>query len=103
MPNRFFAIERNCLCSIKPIRSFKTHTCKIYIQPLSHHQNLCIKLLYCSYCKKEVVIFGISSGSAIESDLEKYKDNIEKNGKLMLFNPPPFEPYYCPNCMKKLK
>ena len=61
-------------------------------------------MLYCPKCKKEVVIFGVSSGASDADEIAKSaRDAAEKDGKLILFNPPRFGPYTCPNfCMTKL-
>ena len=60
-------------------------------------------MLFCNQCKKEVVIYGVSHSEGIEDDLNELRDNIEEQGKLILFNPPPIGTYSCPNCFRKLE
>jgi len=55
-------------------------------------------MLYCNFCKKEVVIYGASYSSEIEKGLEELTNQIEKEGKIILFNPPSIGPYKCPIC-----
>ena len=57
---------------------------------------------YCSKCKKEVVIYGVSHAPGIEEELEKLRNQAEQNGKLIIFNPPPFGHYNCPDCGTEL-
>jgi len=38
-----------------------------------------------------------------DDELRKMTEEVESDGKLILFNPPPFEPYHCPVCGSKLK
>lgn len=60
-------------------------------------------MLYCKNCNKEVVIFGLNYDAISEKNLNNICKKLEKDGKLILFNPPPFGPYYCPRCSQKLK
>jgi len=53
-------------------------------------------------CKKEVVIYGVNLGAVTDNDLDDLRKKIIKDGKLILFNPPPFEPYQCPDCFNQL-
>ena len=39
----------------------------------------------------------------IEENLEKMTKKIEEEGKIILYNPPPFGPYSCPMCLKELE
>ena len=59
-------------------------------------------MLYCKNCKKEVVIIAVSIGAISERELESQREILEKEGKLILFNPPPFLPYKCPICQMEL-
>ena len=59
------------------------------------------KMLFCNKCKKEVVIYGVSAGAPSEG-LDEMASQMEKEGKIVLFNPPPFPPYNCPNCGTEL-
>ncbi|MHA1799741.1 MAG: hypothetical protein ACTSVY_14935 [Candidatus Helarchaeota archaeon] len=62
-----------------------------------------IRKMFCKICKKEVVIFSASYSADIENGLDKLREQMEKEGKLILFNPPPFGPYKCPICRSKLE
>ena len=55
-------------------------------------------MLFCKNCKKEVIIYGIPYSEGNNDQLEKFREKIEKEGKLILFNPPPFDSYNCPDC-----
>ncbi len=59
-------------------------------------------MLYCTNCEKEVVIYGISYSEGADNQLKDMQKQLEKEGKIILFNPPPFGPYNCPNCFKIL-
>jgi hypothetical protein len=59
-------------------------------------------MFYCEKCKKEVVIMAISIGTISDKELESQKDRLEKEGKLILFNPQLFLPYKCPICQTDL-
>ena len=61
-----------------------------------------IKMLYCNNCKKGVVVYGVSS-NVDPKELDGLIDHMIKEGKLVLFNPPPIFPYYCPQCGTKLE
>lgn len=58
--------------------------------------------LYCENCRKEIVVVGVGHGAASAEDIEFIRRSIEKEGKLALFNPPPFAPYFCPECHTEL-
>ncbi len=58
--------------------------------------------MYCKQCQKEVVIMGIGGGAASPQEIEAIRQSIEAEGKIALFNPPPFGPYVCPNCFQPL-
>ena len=60
-------------------------------------------MLYCNNCRKEVVIYGVSHGAMSDDQLEKTRKHIEADGKIVLFNPPPFGPHNCPDCFNKLE
>ena len=55
-------------------------------------------MIYCNKCKKEVVIYGISHSVGSDDQLDQMRTQIENEGKLILFNPPPFGSYNCPDC-----
>ncbi len=55
-------------------------------------------MLYCQNCKKEVVIYGVSHSAVPDKALNDLRKQMEEEGKLILFNPPPFAPYHCPLC-----
>ena len=57
---------------------------------------------YCSKCKKEVVIYGVSLAPGVEEELEKLRNQTEAEGKLIIFNPPPIGSYNCPDCGTEL-
>ena len=59
-------------------------------------------MLYCNNCNKEAVIYGINYNSDGELQIELLRKKIEEEGKLILFNPPPFEKHKCPNCFNLL-
>lgn len=59
-------------------------------------------MLYCKKCKKEVVIFAASFSAGMDEALDEYREKINQEGKLILFNPPPLGKYYCPQCFSKL-
>ncbi len=60
-------------------------------------------MLYCKKCKKEVIIYAISSFPGADEAAADMRKHAEKEGKLIIFNPPPFGPYTCPNfCGTKL-
>jgi hypothetical protein len=54
--------------------------------------------LYCETCRKEIVVIGVGPGAAPADEMENVRRSIEKEGKLVLFNPPPFGPRFCPEC-----
>jgi len=60
-------------------------------------------MLRCPRCEKEIVIYGVSRGAASDDDLRKIREGAEKDGRLVLFNPPPFGPYRCPRCRGELE
>ena len=60
-------------------------------------------MLFCKYCNKEVVIYGVSHSSGIDDDLDILRKKIEGEGKLLIFNPPPIDPYNCPKCFRVLE
>jgi len=41
-------------------------------------------------------------GAASDNDLENLRKKITEDGKLILFNPPPFGPFQCPDCHSQL-
>ena len=60
-------------------------------------------MLYCPKCKKEVIIYAISSFPGADEAAADMRKTAEKEGKLIIFNPPPRSSYTCPNfCMIKL-
>ncbi|MHA1230939.1 MAG: hypothetical protein ACTSPQ_09865 [Candidatus Helarchaeota archaeon] len=59
--------------------------------------------LFCKKCNKEVIIYGVSYSEGIDSYLDEFREKMEKDGKLVLFNTPPFGPYFCPICGTKLE
>ena len=60
-------------------------------------------MLYCNFCNKEVVIYGASYSLEIEKGMDELINQIEKEEKLILFNPPSIGPYKCPICGKLLR
>lgn len=58
--------------------------------------------MYCQHCQKEVVVMGVNPGAASMDEVESIRSEIEAEGKLVLFNPPPFGPYHCPTCGREL-
>jgi len=46
-------------------------------------------MLYCKNCEREVVIFAVSSSAGMDEAIEEYRETINQEGKLILFNPPP--------------
>jgi hypothetical protein len=58
--------------------------------------------MYCPKCRKEIVVMGIPPGAASIDDIESIAREIEAEGKLVLFNPPPFGPHLCPMCSQTL-
>ncbi len=59
-------------------------------------------MLYCMKCKKEVVIYGVNIGAVSDNDLDDLRKKIIEDGKIILFNLPPFGPYQCPDCFSQL-
>ena len=59
-------------------------------------------MLFCKNCKKEVVIMAIPFGAVRDDELSRMQKEIEKDGKIPLFNPSPFGPYSCPICATEL-
>lgn len=60
-------------------------------------------MLYCQRCQKPVVIVGISLGAATEEEIREFNRGVEAEGRLILFNPPPFGPHLCPECGASLR
>ena len=60
-------------------------------------------MLFCRNCKKEVVIYGVSHTEGIDKKFDEMRQKLEAEGKLILFNPPPFGSYNCPICWTKLE
>ncbi|MFW9921352.1 MAG: hypothetical protein ACFFED_17260 [Candidatus Thorarchaeota archaeon] len=58
--------------------------------------------MHCEKCSKEVVIMGIPLDTISNDELDRITEEIEREGKLILFNPPPFRPYHCPICGSEL-
>ena len=58
--------------------------------------------MYCRLCQKEVVVVGVSHSAASADDVESMRRSIEKDGKIVLFNPPPVGPFFCPECGTEL-
>ncbi len=44
----------------------------------------------------------IPTNAISPDELDKMVEEIEADGKIALFNPPPFAPYHCPICNSKL-
>jgi len=61
-------------------------------------------MLFCSKCKKEVVPYGVSPGAMPAEAIEETRKALEKEGKIVLFNPPMFPgaKHNCPNCSTQL-
>lgn len=58
---------------------------------------------FCKKCKKEVVSFSIPSGAKdSEKIIDSMQSRAEKDGKLIIFNPPPFAKLKCPVCFSEL-
>lgn len=55
-------------------------------------------MLYCEKCKKEVVIYGISHFPGADKAASEMARKMEEEGKLIIFNPPPFGKHNCPRC-----
>ena len=60
-------------------------------------------MLFCRKCKREVFIYGMSYSEGIDNKLDEMREKFEQEGKIILFNPPPFSPYNCPNCFSELE
>jgi len=58
--------------------------------------------MYCSNCRKEVVIISIGHAAASEDELGGLRREAEQAGQLILFNPAPFGPRNCPACHSQL-
>ena len=58
--------------------------------------------MVCRQCKKEIVFLGIGHGTASSEEIDAMRRSVEDEGKLPLFNPPPFGPYHCPDCHGRL-
>jgi len=59
-------------------------------------------IMYCNHCQKKVIIVGINPGAATRDGLDSLQRDAEKEGALILFNPPPFGPLTCPDCHSEL-
>ena len=55
-------------------------------------------MLFCRHCRKQVVVYGVSLGAAEDDELAAFQAQMELEGLLVVFNPPPFEPLHCPAC-----
>ncbi len=60
-------------------------------------------MLYCPRCQKEVILYGVSLGAVPDDALEKFAREMEQQGKIVLFNPPPLGNYQCPYCSSVLQ
>ncbi|MHA1733515.1 MAG: hypothetical protein ACTSU5_16325 [Promethearchaeota archaeon] len=60
-------------------------------------------VLYCPKCRKEVVAYAVSPGAVAESELSGMATQLEAEGKIVLWNPPPFGPHNCPACGSQLE
>ena len=60
-------------------------------------------MLFCENCGKDVVIYSCMYSADVEENLEKMTKTLEKEGKLILYNPPPIGPHPCPVCQKLLE
>ncbi|MBD3190174.1 MAG: hypothetical protein GF308_06005 [Candidatus Heimdallarchaeota archaeon] len=59
-------------------------------------------MYFCKHCNKEVLIIAISYSKAFEEELKKLYEQAERGNQLLLINPSPIEPYYCPICETEL-
>ncbi len=62
-------------------------------------------MLYCNKCNKRVEIFGVSSGAPdADKIVQGMQEHAEKEGFLILFNPPMFPDarHNCPVCSTAL-
>jgi len=59
-------------------------------------------MLYCNRCRKEVILFGISHFKGAEKIAGDARQAAEREGRLIIFNPPPFTPQRCPACSGEL-
>ena len=60
-------------------------------------------MLYCENCKKEILEISISHSAMSEEAIEKWIKSLEEKGKIIIINPPPFGPKFCPVCGRELK
>ena len=58
--------------------------------------------MFCENCQKEVLLVWVQKGAATEKDIAQMRLAAAKQGKLILFNPPPGGPYRCSSCRKEL-
>lgn len=59
--------------------------------------------MFCVHCDKEVVIYTVSLGAASSGELSRMREQLQAEGKLVLFNPPPVGTLHCPRCRKPLQ
>ncbi len=55
-------------------------------------------MIYCSKCKLEIVPYSVGRGAASDKDLDEMRQRVERDGRRMVFNPPPRGPIRCPQC-----
>ncbi|NHJ87462.1 MAG: hypothetical protein FK734_18520 [Asgard group archaeon] len=59
-------------------------------------------MFYCTQCKKEVLLYSLSYSKDSEEELSQLHQLAESEGKILLLNPNPIEPYKCPICGNNL-
>ncbi|MHA1342135.1 MAG: hypothetical protein ACTSRZ_20205 [Promethearchaeota archaeon] len=59
-------------------------------------------MYYCSHCEKSVIVIAISMGAIDDNAVNDMIKSYEKEGNIVLINPPPFPPYKCPICYSEL-
>lgn len=58
---------------------------------------------FCPKCKKEVIRFSVPSGAKDSGKIvDSMQSHASKEGKLIIFNPPPFGKLKCPICLSEL-
>jgi len=58
--------------------------------------------LYCNECNKVVVTYWVKPFGN-PKNLDNFRDQMKKEGNLILLNPPPVPPYNCPKCRTELE
>jgi DNA-directed RNA polymerase subunit RPC12/RpoP len=59
-------------------------------------------MLYCTQCKKEIIIAGEGSSAGLDAEMDEWVEEAKRSGKILLYNPLKSKVYVCPKCGSQL-